>query len=62
MGVLIVEHEGLIRMLVHDLLGEAGFECRDFGDADETIAVFDGSDCQPVRCERGRTRNPTGPE
>jgi CheY-like chemotaxis protein len=41
MRVLIVEDEGLIRMLVRDLLEEAGFDCRDASDADEVTAILD---------------------
>jgi two-component system, OmpR family, response regulator len=41
MRILIVEDEWLIRMLVRDLLEEAGFECRDVGDAAEAAEVLD---------------------
>ncbi|WP_437166615.1 response regulator [Falsiroseomonas sp. E2-1-a20] len=41
MRVLIVEDEELIRMLVRDLLEEAGFSCRDASDADEVTAILD---------------------
>ncbi len=48
MRVLIVEDEALIRMLVCDLLEQAGFECRDVGDAAEAIAVLEcRSGCRP---------------
>ncbi|WP_218128107.1 response regulator [Belnapia rosea] len=42
MRILIVEDEWLIRMLVRDLLEEAGFECRDVGDAAEAAKILDG--------------------
>ena len=42
MRVLIVEDEVLIRMLVRDLLDEAGFDCEEAQDAEEALALLDG--------------------
>jgi CheY-like chemotaxis protein len=44
MRVLVVEDEALIRMLICDLLEEAGFECREAGDAQEASAALDSAD------------------
>ncbi|MBL6455804.1 response regulator [Belnapia sp. T6] len=41
MRILIVEDEVLIRMLVRDLLEDAGFECRDAGDAADAAEILD---------------------
>jgi DNA-binding response OmpR family regulator len=40
MRVLIVEDEALIRMLLRDVLEEAGFECREAGDAEGAFDVL----------------------
>jgi CheY-like chemotaxis protein len=42
MRVLIAEDEALVRMLIRDLLDDAGFECREAGNVDEALAVLDG--------------------
>jgi CheY-like chemotaxis protein len=44
MRVLVVEDEALIRMLICDLLEEAGYECREAGDAHEASAALDSAD------------------
>jgi CheY-like chemotaxis protein len=44
MRVLVVEDEALIRMLICDLLEEAGFDCREAGDAGEAFAALHGAD------------------
>ena len=47
MRVLVVEDEALIRMLVCDLLEEAGFLCTEAGDAEEALALLDAGLCRP---------------
>jgi two-component system OmpR family response regulator len=42
MRILIVEDEALIRMLVRDVLEEAGFDCQEARDAEEALALLDG--------------------
>jgi DNA-binding response OmpR family regulator len=41
MRILIVEDEALIRMLVRDLLEEAGFDCQEGRDAEEALVLLD---------------------
>jgi CheY-like chemotaxis protein len=47
MQVLVVEDECLIRMLVCDLLEEAGYTCVEAADATEALALLAGGLCQP---------------
>jgi two-component system, OmpR family, response regulator len=47
MQVLVVEDEVLIRMLVCDLLEEAGFRCTEAGNAEEALTLLDGGLCRP---------------
>ena len=47
MQVLVVEDEILIRMLVCDLLEEAGFHCTEAADATEALALLDRGLCRP---------------
>ena len=47
MQVLVVEDEILIRMLVCDLLEEAGCRCHEAGDAEEALALLDAGLCRP---------------
>ncbi len=47
MRVLVVEDEALIRMLVCDLLEEAGFACAETADAAEALALLDAGLCKP---------------
>jgi DNA-binding response OmpR family regulator len=44
MRVLIVEDEALVRMLVRDLLEEAGFACEEAADAAQALALLDRAD------------------
>ena len=46
MRVLVVEDEALIRLLVCDLLDEAGFACADAADAAEALALLDAGLCR----------------
>ena len=47
MRVLVVEDEALIRLLVCDLLEEAGFACAEAADAAEALALLDAGLCRP---------------
>lgn len=47
MRVLIVEDEALIRMLVCDLLEEAGFECTDSASGEAALLLLDQGRCWP---------------
>ena len=47
MRVLVVEDEAVIRMLVCDLLEEAGFACTEAADAAEALAILDAGLCRP---------------
>ena len=47
MRALIVEDEFLIRMLLRDLLDEAGFECEEAVDAEQAVALLDGGTWVP---------------
>ena len=47
MQVLVVEDEALIRMLVCDLLEEAGFACIEAADSTEALALLDRGLCRP---------------
>jgi len=47
MRVLIVEDETLIRMLVLDLLEDAGFECREAADAAGALATLEQTNWGP---------------
>jgi len=48
MRVLVVEDEILIRILVVDLLEEAGYACLEAADAIEALALLDDEACQPT--------------
>ena len=48
MLVLVVEDECLIRMLVCDLLAEAGYTCVEAANAIEALALLDGKLCRPT--------------
>jgi DNA-binding response OmpR family regulator len=47
MCVLIVEDEPLIRMLVCDLLEEAGFECTEAASGEAAVRLLDQGRCRP---------------
>jgi two-component system, OmpR family, response regulator len=47
MQVLVVEDEVLIRMLVCDLLEDAGYACVEAADASEALALLDHGLCRP---------------
>ena len=47
MHVLVVEDEALIRMLVCDLLEDAGLACTEAGTAEEALALLDQGRCRP---------------
>jgi CheY-like chemotaxis protein len=48
MQILVVEDESLIRMLVCDLLEEAGYTCIEAADAVEALALLDSGLCRPT--------------
>ncbi|RAI54576.1 response regulator [Roseicella frigidaeris] len=48
MQVLVVEDELLIRMLVCNLLEEAGFACVEACNAAQALALLDGGRCRPA--------------
>jgi two-component system, OmpR family, response regulator len=47
MRVLIVEDEPLIRMLVCDLLEEAGFDCTEAATGESALRLLDQGRCRP---------------
>ena len=48
MLVLVVEDECLIRMLVCNLLEDAGYACIEAGNAVEALALLDSKLCRPA--------------
>jgi two-component system, OmpR family, response regulator len=47
MQVLVVEDEVLIRLLVCDLLEDAGFLCTSAATAEEALELLDSGECRP---------------
>jgi CheY-like chemotaxis protein len=47
MQVLVVEDEVLIRLLICDLLEDAGYLCTPAATAEEALALLDSGECRP---------------